>query len=62
MIKNESAFFWAVQAMRKSQKEYFKNRNPIALYDAKAAEKLVDDYIDRHIADMTGTQQGELYK
>jgi hypothetical protein len=61
MIANESEFFWVVKGMRQSQKEYFSSRHPIALHDAKAAEKLVDEYIDYRINKLNAQQQGELY-
>jgi hypothetical protein len=49
--------------MRQSKKKYFVTRDPTVLKDAKAKEKMVDDYIDRCLDAMTGmSQQGELYK
>jgi hypothetical protein len=62
-ITKKEEFFWAVQAMRKSQKKYFVTRSPDALKEAKAKEKIVDKYIDSYIDDwLLGIpQQGDLY-
>lgn len=38
----------AVRAMRKAQKRYFQSRSPVALADAKALEKQVDDLLAAH--------------
>lgn len=41
------SFFNHVVQMREFQKEYFKSRSTIAMYNAKKVEKIIDDEIDR---------------
>lgn len=45
-----TAFFLAVQDMRKAQKRYFETRAPEALELSKYYERIVDEEISRHRA------------
>lgn len=45
-----TAFFLAVQDMRKAQKRYFATRAPEALELSKYYERIVDNEISRHRA------------
>ena len=56
--KQLQEFLFAVEAMRKSQKKYFKTKLQSALNESKAGEKKVDAYLKQYIAEITG--QGEL--
>ncbi len=44
---NPKQFFNEVTELRRLQKEYFRNRSPIVLREAKEKEKIIDTEIER---------------